>query len=127
VEKGCAAPVDVAAEGVCEELSGLPCRGAAVDRTIGVVVMARRKGRATGRWIAVRRQRLQIIVCVIVVEDGDLDFEILLMRMRLGQRFDGVDAPRLSESGLCSVALSQHEGFFVSCIPSTWYEHSISI
>ena len=28
VEKGCAAPVDVAAEGVCEELFGLPCRGA---------------------------------------------------------------------------------------------------
>jgi hypothetical protein len=64
VEKGCAAPVDVAAEGVCEELSGLPCRGAAVDRRDGVVVIARRKGRATGRWIAVRRQRLQIIVCV---------------------------------------------------------------
>lgn len=29
VENGCAAPVDVAAEGVCEELFGLPCRGAA--------------------------------------------------------------------------------------------------
>jgi hypothetical protein len=40
---------------------------------------------------------------------GDLDFEILFTRMRLGQRFDGVDAPRLSESGLCSVALSRHE------------------
>jgi hypothetical protein len=56
--------------------------------------------------MAVRRQRLQIIVCVIVVEDGDLDFEILFMRMRLGQRFGEVDAPRLSESGLCSVAPS---------------------
>lgn len=29
VENGCAAPVDVAADGVCEELFGLPCRGAA--------------------------------------------------------------------------------------------------
>ena len=28
VEKGCAAPVDVAAEGVCEDELGLPCRGA---------------------------------------------------------------------------------------------------
>jgi hypothetical protein len=49
VEKGCAAPVDVAAEGVCEELFGLPCRGEAVDLRAGVVVMARRKGRARGR------------------------------------------------------------------------------
>lgn len=55
VEKGCAAPVDVAAEGVCEELFGLPCRGEAVDLRKGVVVMARRKGRAMGRWVAVRR------------------------------------------------------------------------
>jgi hypothetical protein len=35
---------------------------------VGVVVRARRKGRVAGRWEAVRRQRVQIIVvCVVVV------------------------------------------------------------
>lgn len=62
VEKGCAAPVDVAAEGVWAEVEGLPCRGAAVAERGCVVVMLRRKGRARGRWMAVRRQRVQFIV-----------------------------------------------------------------
>jgi hypothetical protein len=77
VEKGCAAPVDVAAGGVCEEEVGLPVRGEAVERREGVVVMARRKRRVVGRWMAVRRQRVQIIVCGCGVE-SDLDFEVLL-------------------------------------------------
>jgi hypothetical protein len=97
VEKGCAAPVDVAAGGVCEEeLSGLPVRGEAVERRGVVVVRARRKGRMVGRWMAVRRQRVQIIVCVVVVRDGDLDFEVLLCAACDWDKdsMDG-DAPRL--------------------------------
>jgi hypothetical protein len=91
VEKGCAAPVDEAAGGVCEELSGLPVRGEAVERWVGVVVMARRKGRVVGRWIAVRRQRVQIIVCGYGGERLRSRFRGSAMRrLRLGQRFDGV-------------------------------------
>ena len=97
MEKGCAAPVDVAAEGVCEELFGLPCRGEAVDLRVEVVVMARRKGRAMGRWMAVRRQRVQFIVvlCGCGVCESDLDFEILRCAYAIEQRFDGGEAPRL--------------------------------
>ena len=39
----------------------------AVAERDGVVVMVRRKGRARGRWMAVRRQRVQFIVYVVVV------------------------------------------------------------
>jgi hypothetical protein len=100
VEKGCAAPVDVAAGGVCEELSGLPVRGEAVERMGVVVVRARRKGRVVGRWIAVRRQRLQIIVVYVVLVRGcDLDFEILLCAACDWDK-DSMElmAPRLLES-----------------------------
>jgi hypothetical protein len=91
VEKGCAAPVDVAAGGVCEEeLSGLPVRGEAVERRGVVVVRARRKGRVVGRLMAVRRQRVQIIVCGCGCGvESDLDFVVLACDLRLGQRFDG--------------------------------------